>query len=171
VLRACRRILRPSGRTAFFTIHPAAGLTRAQRRRASRDGPIGVATARPYWQLLQAAGFTQVTETDCTDEFAGTTRAWLHHWDANHDDLVALLGEQAVAERQAERRAQLRATEEGILARSLLTACRPEEPHVAGAAAPSRPGGPAVHELDEQDVRGQDYDRPLPRILGKRDVT
>ena len=129
MLRACRRILRPSGRTAFFTIHPAAGLTRAQRRRASRDGPVAVAAGRPHRELLQAAGFTGVTEIDCTADFAATTRAWLRQWDANHQDLVALLGEQAVADRQAERRAQLRAIEDGILARSLLTARRPEEQH------------------------------------------
>lgn len=129
MLRACRRTLRPSGRTAFYTIHPAAGLTGAQRRRASRDGPIAVATARPHRQLLEAAGFTQVTETDCTAEFAVTTRGWLDHWEADHDDLVALLGKQVVAERQAERRAQLRAIEDGILARSVFTACRPEEHH------------------------------------------
>ena len=125
VLRACRRILRPTGRTAFFTIHPAAGLTDAQRRRASRDGPIAVATARPHRELLESAGFAEVTETDCTGEFVATARAWLHHWDSNHDDLMALLGEQAVAERQAERRAQLRAIEDGILARSLFTARTP----------------------------------------------
>jgi hypothetical protein len=125
VLRACRRILRPGGRTAFFTIHPASGLTAAQRRRASRDGPIAVATARPHRQLLEAAGLTQITETDYTAEFAATTRAWIHHWDANHKDLAALLGEQEVEQRQAERRAQLRAIEDGILTRSLFTARRP----------------------------------------------
>jgi hypothetical protein len=127
VLRACRRILRPAGRLAFYTIHPAAGLSSAQRRRASRDGPIAVATSRPNKELLAAAGFTRVTETDCTAEFAATTRAWLHHWDANHAGLAALLGEQAFAERQAERRAQLHAIEDGILARSLLTARRPAD--------------------------------------------
>jgi len=127
VLRACRRVLRPSGRTAFFTIHPTAGLTPAQRRRASRDGPIAVATTRPHRQLLEAAGFTEVTETDCTAEFAATTRAWLHHWDTNQAELAALFGEQVVAERQAVRRAQLCAIEDGILARSLFTASRPEE--------------------------------------------
>jgi hypothetical protein len=129
VLRACLRILRPGGRIAFFSIHPVAGLTRAQRRRASRDGPIAVATARPYRQLLAAAGFAQVAERDCTADFAATTRAWLHHSDVHHAGLVALLGEQAVAERQAERQDQLRAIEDGILARSLLTACRPEQPY------------------------------------------
>ena len=122
-------MLRPSGRTAFFTIHPVPGLTRAQRRRASRDGPIAVAAARPHRQLLQAAGFTQVTETDCTAEFAATARAWLRHWDAGHADLAALLGEQAFADRQTDRRAQLRAIEDGILARSLLTARRPDDQH------------------------------------------
>ena len=127
MLRECRRVLRPSGRTAFFTIHPAAGLTPAQRRRASRDGPIAVATARAHRQLLEAAGFTEVTETDRTAEFAATTRAWLHHWDTNQAELAPLLGEQVVAERQAVRRAQLRAIEDGILVRTLFTASRPAD--------------------------------------------
>lgn len=72
--------------------------------------------------LLTAAGFSQVTRTDCAAEFAAVTRAWIQQWDANRDDLVALLGERDVDERQAERRAQLRAIEDGILSRSLFTA-------------------------------------------------
>jgi hypothetical protein len=112
---------------AEWLIHPAAGLTAIPRRRASRDGPPAGATAHPHRQLLEAAGYTQVTETDCTAEFAAVTRAWIRQWDANHQDLVTLLGEQAVAERQAEQRAQLRAIEDGILSRSLFTARRPEE--------------------------------------------
>jgi hypothetical protein len=122
-------VLCPGGRTAFFTIHPAAGLTGAQRRRASRDGPPGVANARPYRALLAAAGFTQVTQTDYTAEFAAVARAWVDQWDANFSGVVALLGEHTVRERQAERRAQLRAIGDGILARSLFTAIRPEENH------------------------------------------
>jgi hypothetical protein len=110
---------------AFFTMHPAPGLRPAQRRRASRVGPVAVATPRPHRQLLAAAGFTEVTETDCTDGFAATTRAWIQQWDANYSGLADLLGEQAVAERQADRRAQLRAIEDGILARSMFTAVRP----------------------------------------------
>jgi hypothetical protein len=38
---------------------------------------------------------------------------------------VAILGEHVVAERQTERRAQLRAIEDGLLARSLFTAGTP----------------------------------------------
>ena len=100
-------------------------LTAAQRRRASRAGPIAVATARPHLELLTAAGFRHVTETDYTAEFAATTRAWTEHWDANREELVALLGQQWVQERQTERRAQLRAIQDGILSRSLFTARRP----------------------------------------------
>lgn len=110
---------------AFFTIHRRAGLGPAQRRRASGSGPPAVAAARPYPQLLAAAGFTEVTETDCTTEFAATTEAWLQQWDANHAALAALLGEQQIADRQAARRAQLRGIREGLLARSLYTARRP----------------------------------------------
>jgi hypothetical protein len=124
VLRATRALLRPGGRTAFFTIHPAPGLDAGQRRRASRDGPPAVATARSHAELLDAAGFTDIRETDYTDEFADITRSWIDQWDTHQDELASLLGAQAVADRQAERRAQLRAIEDGILRRALCSARR-----------------------------------------------
>lgn len=118
-------MLRPGGRTAFYTIHPVAGLTPAQRRRAARSGAPAVSTARPYEDLLAAAGFTQVQRADCTAEFAATAQAWLSEWDASFAELATLYGEQAVAERQRKRRTQLRAIADGLLARSLFTATRP----------------------------------------------
>jgi len=127
VLRACRRLLRPGGRTAFHTIHPAPGLTPAQRRRASRDGPVAVACSRPHAELLEAAGFVDVSETDCTPEFAVVTRAWTEQYEAYQDDLVALLGAELFEDRQADRRAQLRAIEDGLLRRSQFVATRPED--------------------------------------------
>jgi ubiquinone/menaquinone biosynthesis C-methylase UbiE len=125
VLRECHRLLRVDGRTAFTTIHPAPDLTRSQRRRASRDGPICVAIPRPNRDMLAAAGFVDIGETDCTEDFARVARAWIEQWDGRRPELVKLLGEEAVAQRQADRRAQLRAVEDGILRRSLLWARKP----------------------------------------------
>jgi hypothetical protein len=118
-------VLRPGGRTAFYTIHLAAGLTPAQRRRAARASAPAVPAARPYEGLLATAGFTQISRADCTAEFAATAQAWLSEWDASFAALAALYGEQTVAERQRKRRAQLRAIRDGLLARSLFTATRP----------------------------------------------
>jgi len=125
VLRACRRLLRPGGRTAFHTIHPASGLTKAQRRRASRDGPVAVACPRPHRQLLEAAGFVAISETDLTTEFAVVTRAWTEQYAAHREDLVALLGAELFEERQADRSAQLGAIDAGVLRRTLFVATRP----------------------------------------------
>jgi len=135
VLRACRQLLRPGGRTAFYTIHPAPGLDPPRRRRAARDGPVAVATSRPHLELLDAAGFVDIGETDCTAEFEATARAWIEQSDAHRDDLVALLGVRTFEERQAERRAQLRAIEDGVLCRSLFVAAhRPDKGANAGRA-------------------------------------
>jgi len=118
-------VLRPGGRTAFYTIHPVAGLTRAQRRRVARSSAPAVSAARPYQDLLAAAGFTQISRADCSAEFAATTQAWLDHWDDSLAELAGLYGEQAVRERQRRRRTQVRAINDGLLARSLFTATRP----------------------------------------------
>jgi hypothetical protein len=125
VLRACARLLRPGGRTAFYTIHPAPGLTPAQRRRASRDGPIAVATPREYDEMLAAAGFVDVVQRDATAEFVTAARAWIDQSDWHRDALVAQSGQEAFDDRQRERRAQLRAVEDGLLRRSLFAATRP----------------------------------------------
>ena len=60
-----------------------------------------MSTARPYEDLLAAAGFTQISRTDCTAEFAATAQAWLSEWDASFAALAAMYGEQTVAERRA----------------------------------------------------------------------
>ncbi len=110
---------------AFFTIHPADGLGPADRRRAARHGPVAVSVSRPHRELLGLAGFVQVTDTDYSDEFMRTTRAWAEQWDLHRDEMDALWGPEAVRQRQKERQASLRSTRDGILRRSLFTATLP----------------------------------------------
>lgn len=122
LIRECARVLRPGGRMAFLSIHPDADLTPSQRRRASRDGPIHVALARPHRELLARAGFGDIAEYDLTEEFAAVSQNWIDQWDLHRADMVVLWGRDAFEERQRERRAQLRATQLGILRRSLVSA-------------------------------------------------
>jgi hypothetical protein len=125
VLRASRRLLRPGGRTAFFTIHPAPGLSPRLRRRAHRDGPVAVASHLTARELLERAGFVDVEETDCTAEFVTVAQAWVDQCADHRDALAELLGADEVDQRQTERRIQLQATRDGLLRRSLLVARNP----------------------------------------------
>lgn len=125
MLRASARLLKPGGRTAFLTIHPAEDLTPAERRRASRDGPVAVATSRPHRQLLEAASYVDVTEVDYSDEFVATQQAWYEQWELHRGELETLLGRETVEERQRERRASAPTIRAGVLRRSLFTARRP----------------------------------------------
>jgi len=125
VLRASRQLLRPGGRTAFFTIHPTPGLEPNQRRRAHRDGPVAVAAAHPHRELLERAGFTDIDETDYTADFETVARAWIEQYDVHHAELVATLGTAELEQRQRERRTQLGAIEDGLLRRTLFSAVRP----------------------------------------------
>ena len=77
-------------------------------------------------QLLQRAGFVDIDETDCTDEFATVAEAWIEQCDRHHDELAELLGAEVLEQRQGERRVQLRAVHDGLLRRSLLLAVRPD---------------------------------------------
>ncbi len=125
MLRASRNLLRPGGRTAFFTIHPTPGLDAKLRRRAHRDGPVAVASHLPNRVLLEHAGFVEIDEIDFTADFAAVAAAWIDQWDRHHDALADLLGADEVEQRQRARRIQLRAVEDGVLRRSLLVGRRP----------------------------------------------
>lgn len=125
MLRACARLLRPGGRTAFFTIHAAPGLTVSQRRLVSRHGPPAIASRRTHRQLLEAAGFDEITETDYSDEFVTVTQGWIDQWDLHRGAMEAIWGVDQVKVRQRARRGYLRTVGAGLMRRSLFTARRP----------------------------------------------
>jgi hypothetical protein len=125
VLRAFNRLLTSGGRTGFYTIHHARGLTAWQRRQASRAGPIAVATRRPNAELLAAAGFVDIDEVDVTAEFATTTAAWIDAWAEHRAHLTELVGKGSFDERQHDRAVGLSAVRQGLLRRSLFVATKP----------------------------------------------
>lgn len=95
---------------------------------------------------------------------ATVARAWIEQWDNHRAGLVSALGEQLVEERQADRRAELRAIENGVLSRSLFTAVRPGP----SAQEPSRRPRPGLRTWDNlaaalsPDLRGCSCHPPEP---------
>ena len=125
MLRACKRLLRPAGRIAFYTIFIAPGLSEAAYRRAARAGPSAVTSRRrEQVDLLRSAGFAAVREIDVTAAFLRATRAW-HEARARYaGQLSQAEGEGSFRERQRDYHLQARAIEAGLLRRSLFVAER-----------------------------------------------
>ena len=90
------------GRIAGYVIHPPAGLTPAQKRRAAELGPSDVTAPASPAALTESAGLTIVVVEDVTDAFRATAAAL------------------RVARRALEE--ELRGIDEGVLCRSLIMA-------------------------------------------------
>ncbi len=120
MLRACKRLLRPGGRIAYFTIFTTPGLSKRAHRRAVRLGPRAVASRREHAELLEAAGLVKVVATDVTTDFLETARRWVNYASKFEGDLRSTLGDTLFDEQQADRRAMIAAIEEGLLSRALF---------------------------------------------------
>lgn len=125
MLRACRRVLRPGGRLAFFVIWTAPGSHGVTREELRGAGPEFVEAPRGYGELLADAGFDRIRERDVTAEYRRTATTWLEEADRLEGDLRAVMGDEPYEEKQAERRTNLEAIDSGILGRALLTARAP----------------------------------------------
>ena len=125
MFRACRDLLRPGGRMAFTTILVAPGLDATQHRRAVSAGPWQVLARRPYPELVEQAGFTDVVDVDVTEDYGRIQAAWLDATEAPADEVRQLTSDVEFRDAQADRRRARAAIEEGLLRRSLITAIRP----------------------------------------------
>lgn len=125
MLRACHDLLKPGGRLAFSVIYIRPGVDERAYRRAARARGRGVATRSTPAELLRAAGFVDVRETDVTPAFARTTRAYLDTSCELHDQLTREWGDASLAQSMDHWRKSLAVTEEGILCRGIFSARRP----------------------------------------------
>ena len=84
-------------------------------------------TSRGWEQadLLRSAGFARIEETDVTEAFLLTTRAWYEARARYADQLSQAEGEASFHERQRDYRLQAGAIEAGLLRRALFVAERP----------------------------------------------
>lgn len=134
MLRASRRLLRPGGRTAYFTIFAAPGLSKRDHRRAVRLGPRAVASGKEQAELLEAAGFVRMVVIDVTRDFLETARRWFTHASELEGDLRSALGDALFDEQQAGRQETITAVEEGLLCRALFVGARPNAREAPGAS-------------------------------------
>ncbi len=126
MLRACRRFLRPGGRTAYFTIFTTPGLSKRAHRRAVRLGPRAVGSDREQPELLEAAGFAEVVATDVTTDFLETARRWVRYASKFEGQLRRTLGDALFDEQQTDRTKMIAAIEEGLLCRALFEGTKAE---------------------------------------------
>jgi hypothetical protein len=125
VLRACRKVLRPGGRIAYFTIFITPGVTKRQHRKAVRLGPRAVGAKMDQRELLAASGFVQISVKDVTGEFLQTARAWYQNARELEPDLRATIGDELFDEQQGDRQSLIAGVEEGLLSRALVIASKP----------------------------------------------
>ena len=115
-------MLRPGGRIALSVIERAPGLSRAARARMAEAEPRAVGTRKPYSDLLAAAGFGDIGRRDATAEYLETSRAWLAMTEPRRDEVAAIDGEEAVAQKLVDWRQSIEAIESGWLFRRLYWA-------------------------------------------------
>jgi hypothetical protein len=77
---------------------------------------------------MESAGFTAIDETDSTDQYLKTLRAWVEHSSERESELVALWGRERFTNRQATWRTAIGAVEEGLLRRALLSGTKRQKP-------------------------------------------
>ncbi len=110
---------------AFYTIFIPAGLSDRDYRRAARTRSRVTSWRREHPELLNASGFSNVEETDLTDEFLRVAQAWLKARERHADELAEVEGQTEFAQRLKETRASVAALRDGLLRRSLFVAERP----------------------------------------------
>lgn len=121
MLRACNKILKDGGRIAYTTIVIAEGLSKREHRIASRLGPRAVTARSSDDDLMARAGFVDVEVTDATASFGRVARAWHGEYARHEREVQEVVGRDEWEQRQTDRAGIIRAVDEGLLRRLLVS--------------------------------------------------
>jgi hypothetical protein len=126
VLRACRRVLKPGGCLAFYTVYAGAAASRADIEAARRLLPLSVPwRSLSHRDLLERAGFTSVNDSDLTPEFLRISHLFIEA-DTRHADALRDLKPAGDFDRDLKKNLEVvPLIERGVIRRSLFTACNP----------------------------------------------
>jgi len=120
VLQECRRVLAPGGRMVFSVIAVSPGLPPDDHAQGEAAGPPFIGSPAAYPDLLREAGWKVAMRTDFTARYMQRIRTTLREQEANAADLIALRGEEDVAQSRARHSATLAALERGLITREVF---------------------------------------------------
>ena len=122
VLAACRRVIHGHGRMAFTVISVRPGLSGESYRRVVANGPEFIETDSDYATLLAQTGWLITGQEDLTTAYLASSRRQLRADEAHAEELAALIGADAFAERLDGWRSSLAALDDNLLQRTLFIA-------------------------------------------------
>ena len=109
---------------AFLSIYVPLGLSEADRQKGLDSGPPAAGIEQDHITMLTEAGFVDAAETDVTDAYLETVRAWTEHRQLFARELMEIEGEAEFEMRDLRRVAQEEGILAGVLKRSLCVARR-----------------------------------------------
>jgi ubiquinone/menaquinone biosynthesis C-methylase UbiE len=120
VLRECRRVVKSSGRMAFFVIYVPSALSTDDRAAALSAGPAFVASDGDYESLLRNAGWRLVSRCDVTESFQIAMQRLVEAREHHADELAELVGRTKFLEALDQIRQKLPAIRRRLLERALF---------------------------------------------------
>jgi hypothetical protein len=118
-----QKLLRPGGRTGFFTIVPTDGLSPTEYQKAIRFGPGAVSTRRrSHEDILRTAGFVGIRSFNVTRQWRHTVSRLIVEQDSRSERLIDLIGRDEFTQRQRMLRRSLQAVDRHLLERRLYIA-------------------------------------------------
>ena len=119
MLKECRRVVPEGAKMLFYVIAPSRGLTGARLEEACLIGPPFVGVPEDYIELLHAAGWEILKQTNLTDDYLQALSRLVGGLQAGGKELRAVMGPDEYSSHLERRRLQVKAIEQGLLEREM----------------------------------------------------